>query len=54
MEIYFSKYGMNNEEGFGLGLLLCQDFVVKNGGCLWFEFEEGKGFIFFFLVVLKK
>ena len=44
----------NNEEGSGLGLLLCQDFAVKNGGHLWFESEEGKGSTFFFSVALKK
>lgn len=45
-ETHFSKYGTNNEEGSGLGLLLCQDFAVKNGGHLWFESEEGKGSTF--------
>ena len=53
-ETHFSKYGTNNEEGSGLGLLLCQDFAVKNGGHLWFESEEGKGSTFFFSVALKK
>ena len=53
-ETHFSKYGTNNEEGSGLGLLLCQDFAVKNGGRLWFESEEGKGSTFFFSVALKK
>ena len=51
-ETHFSKYGTNNEEGSGLGLLLCQDFAVKNGGRLWFESEEGKGSTFFFSVAL--
>lgn len=53
-ETHFSKYGTNNEEGSGLGLLLCQDFAVKNGGRLWFESEEGKGSTFYFSIPLKK
>ncbi len=52
-ETHFSKYGTNNEEGSGLGLLLCLDFAQKNGGRLWFESEEGKGSTFFFSVPLK-
>ena len=52
-ETHFSKYGTNNEEGSGLGLLLCLDFAVKNGGRLWFESEEGKGATFYFSVPLK-
>lgn len=51
-ETHFSKYGTNNEEGSGLGLLLCQDFAMKNGGRLWFESEEGKGSTFFFSIPL--
>ncbi|WP_178797931.1 response regulator [Bacteroidaceae bacterium] len=53
-ETHFSKYGTNNEEGSGLGLLLCLDFAQKNGGRLWFESEEGKGSTFFFSVPLNK
>lgn len=53
-ETHFSRYGTNNEEGSGLGLLLCQDFAIKNGGDLWFESEEGKGSTFFFSLPLKK
>ena len=53
-ETHFSKYGTNNEEGSGLGLLLCLDFAMKNSGRLWFESEEGKGSTFFFSVPLKK
>lgn len=49
-DTHFSTFGTNNEEGSGLGLLLCADFVRKNGGKLWFESIEGKGSTFFFTV----
>lgn len=52
-ETHFSKYGTNNEEGSGLGLLLCKDFATKNRGDLWLQSEEGKGSTFFFSVPLK-
>ena len=52
-ETHFSSYGTNNEEGSGLGLLLCQDFANKNGGRLWFDSEEGEGSTFYFSVPLK-
>lgn len=53
-ETHFSSYGTNNEEGSGLGLLLCQDFAQKNGGRLWFDSEEGKGSTFYFSIPLQK
>ncbi|WP_129585801.1 hybrid sensor histidine kinase/response regulator [Bacteroides bouchesdurhonensis] len=51
-DTHFSTFGTNNEEGSGLGLLLCKDFVVKNGGDLWFTSKEGEGSTFSFSVPL--
>jgi PAS domain S-box-containing protein len=49
----FSTYGTSNEKGMGLGLLLCKDFVERNGGELWFESELEKGSIFYFTLPTK-
>lgn len=49
-ETHFSTFGTGNEEGSGLGLLLCQDFVHKNGGKLWFDSSQEEGTTFRFSV----
>jgi PAS domain S-box-containing protein len=44
----YSRLGTENEQGTGLGLILCKEFVNKNGGEIWVESTEGQGTEFFF------
>lgn len=43
-----SRPGTSNEQGSGLGLMLCKDFVEKNGGILKVRSAEGAGSTFSF------
>ena len=44
------RKGTNNEDGSGLGLILCKEFVDKNNGTIWVNSSPGKGSSFFFTV----
>jgi K+-sensing histidine kinase KdpD len=50
---FFSKESYKKMKGNasafkGLGLLICKDFVEKNGGKIWLETQKGEGSKFFF------
>ncbi|RRN77413.1 ATP-binding protein, partial [Pseudoxanthomonas sp. SGD-10] len=42
-----SSIGTNNEKGTGIGLMLCREYTLLQGGNIWFNSKEGKGTTFY-------
>ncbi|WP_457619084.1 tetratricopeptide repeat-containing sensor histidine kinase [Lutibacter sp.] len=52
IEVKNSNVGTANEQGSGLGLILCKDFVEKHGGKIWVESTINEGTEFKFTIPL--
>ncbi len=50
---YYSTKGTANETGTGLGLMLCKDFLIKNGGSIHISSVPGNGSTFSFSLPRK-
>jgi signal transduction histidine kinase len=54
IEFKSSQIGTANEQGSGLGLILCKDFVERHSGEIWVESTINKGSEFKFTIPISK
>ncbi len=43
LDVHYKKIGSSKENGTGLGLILCKEFITKNNGKIWVESTFGEG-----------
>lgn len=53
-ERYYRVKNNSSISGFGIGLYLCSEIVMRHEGKIWVESEPGKGSIFYFSLMLEK